>query len=443
MNIKCKHALLLLMIFITVHVVAQTPCPTCYSDKSPLSGHGVQQGDPFQRRVINVYVGEGWDSAAIKQKITDAVNCASSDWNDARDFNGQATPYYVQLTTTLSEADILVERGLDQNGGANNQIYDYPNTVHIDTAPQYFDDQDLCGLLKHEFGHSLLLDNEFGCSSIMNGSYVGGDRITPNVTQNDVFRVNQQFYTPGLCTAQAGVHSDPPPTGGGGPQSCPDPNCNEGGYGFASDYCLYPGSGCPDGPFVPTGPCCQPYTPTPVIIDLDGSGFHLTSAADGVWFDFYSTGTKIKISWIGSGSTNRFLVLDRNGDGMINNGAELFGNFTPQPQPPTDIERNGFLALAEYDKSNNGGNGDGFISRNDSVFTSLRLWQDTNHNGISETSELHSLSESGVAKLHLDYKESKRTDQYGNRFRYRAKVRDSHDAQVGRWAWDVFLVRAN
>jgi hypothetical protein len=48
----------------------------------------------------------------------------------------------------------------------------------------------------------------------------------------------------------------------------------------------------------------------------------------------------------------------------------------------------------------------------------------------------------GLARLDLDYKESRKTDQYGNKFRYRAKVKDAHDAQVGRWAWDVFLVKA-
>lgn len=261
----------------------------------------------------------------------------------------------------------------------------------------------------------------------------------------DVDSVNQQFTSSSTCNSIVGgdkTDESPAPT----PTLTvttptpppPGPSCYENDPSYPDDFynCMSLGGASWDG-----YPNCRCSDPSPVLLDVSGDGFALTDAAGGVNFDLNADGQSERLSWTAAGSDDAWLVLDRNGDGIVDDGGELFGNYTPQPAPPAGLVKNGFNALAEYDQPQRGGNGDGVIDGNDAVFYSLRLWQDVNHDGVSQPGELHALPELGLQSIDLKYGESKRTDEYGNHFRYRAKVSDAHGAKIARWAWDVFLLR--
>ncbi len=182
-------------------------------------------------------------------------------------------------------------------------------------------------------------------------------------------------------------------------------------------------------------PTCGSCPESPVILDLDGNFFHFTDAAGGVMFDIDASGHPQQVAWTQASSQDAWLALDRNQNGLIDNGNELFGNYTVQP---ADVEGNpspnGFLALSVFDS-----NHDGWVDSQDGVYSRLRLWVDASHDGVSQPDELFTLESKGVRALSTDYKQSAATDPNGNLLYYRAKVDSASGYAVGPYAYDVFL----
>ncbi|HXE74600.1 MAG TPA: hypothetical protein VNN18_03045 [Candidatus Xenobia bacterium] len=156
--------------------------------------------------------------------------------------------------------------------------------------------------------------------------------------------------------------------------------------------------------------------------------------AGGVRFDLNSDGVADRLPWTVAGQPIGFLALDRNHNGVIDNGRELFGNYTPLEGD--QAAANGFEALAYWDRAEAGGNSDGWIDARDSVWSELRIWIDANHDGLTQPGELYHPSAFSIQSISLAYAPEMRRDQHGNLFRYRSEF------VVGpsrRMCYDIFL----
>jgi hypothetical protein len=150
----------------------------------------------------------------------------------------------------------------------------------------------------------------------------------------------------------------------------------------------------------------------PLVLDLDGDGLEITPLTRGVQFDGNGDTIRTNTSWVQA--DDGLLVLDRNGNGVIDSGRELFGDETLLADGTKAAH--GFAALSELDVGGaagaTGGAGDGLFDAKDAQYTNVRIWRDLNQDGISQAGEMQTLAEAGIASVKLS---STKTDtNYGD-----------------------------
>lgn len=203
---------------------------------------------------------------------------------------------------------------------------------------------------------------------------------------------------------------------------CAGQLCDSGGGGGEED----PGGGDPsegEG----GGGHIDPFEP--IMVHLGPGLPRLSSPQDGVIFAVSGPGDLWRLAWP-LGNRTAFLVVDRNGNGQIDDMSEMFGNFTSMQAG--GLASDGYAALAALDENN-----DGWVDGNDSAFGTLRLWLDVDRDGHSDPTELYPPTVLGVHALSVQKQSAHRRDRNGNEFLYRAVLRTSIPGM--RFSWDAFL----
>src|SRR5512138_239940 len=158
---------------------------------------------------------------------------------------------------------------------------------------------------------------------------------------------------------------------------------------------------------------------SPIVIDTRRDGIELGPAGRGVSFDVNADGFPDHVQWVRAGGDEAFLTLDRNRNGIVDDGSELFGVGTPLLAGGT--APNGFVALAQYDQPLLGGNDDGVISPADAIWQELTLWVDSNADGIATRDEMRRPESFGLTSFGIIPKVRRYIDPAGNSLPY--------------WAW--------
>jgi hypothetical protein len=324
---------------------------------------------------------------SLSQSELNAANDAISAWNNYFTSQGYPPPY--TITNNALAAAITFKEDPSLHNSGQGAITTY-GVIELNPDYQSRTDGFLWDVTSHEMGHAIGFTdvNASGCAgqSVMWGSIAPGGSYTTGPTSVDWCALGKYY---------------PPPTNIGD------------GTGNQCDV---------------TWGCAEP-----IVFSLDNGSYHLSGLDDPVVFDIFGVGPrggKPQIGWTARDSEVAFLAFDRNGNGGIDDGGELFGSATLLRDGTHAA--NGFDALAEYDD-----NADGLIDARDRIWQYLLLWEDRNHDGISQPEEVRQITNSTITAIELAHRWTNRKDGSGNFFGYEGRF---HEGRHVRTFYDVFFV---